>query len=51
MFKILELTLGSRNFPSAAVAAGAMAPRVRHASVHMEAMDLWHPLLDPAGYP
>ena len=33
--KILELTLGSRDFPSAAVAAGAMAPR---ASVHMEAM-------------
>ena len=25
--KILELTLGSRDFPAAAVAAGAMAPR------------------------
>ena len=37
-FKILELSLGSRDFPSAAVAAGAMDPRVRRFSVHMNAM-------------
>ena len=49
--KILELTLGSRDFPYAAVAAGAMAPRVRRASVHTEAMGLWRPSLDPAGCP
>ena len=44
--KILELSLGSRDFPSVAV-----APRVRRASVHMEAMGLWRPSLDLAGYP
>ena len=49
--RILELTLGSRDFPSVAVAAGTMAPRVRRASVHMKAMGLWHPSLDPAGCP
>ena len=47
----LELTLGSRDFPSVDVATSAMAPRVRWASVYMEAMGLWHPLLDPAGCP
>ena len=36
--KILELTLGSRDFPAAAVAAGAMAPRARRASVHSGAL-------------
>ena len=49
--KILELSLGSRDFPSMAVAAGAMAPRVRQAFIHMEAMGLWHPSLDQAGCP
>ena len=48
--KILELSLGSRDFPSMAVAAGAMAPRVRRVSVQMEAMGLWRPSLDPAGF-
>ena len=47
---ILELGLGSRDFPSAAVAADAMAPRVHRASVHMEAMGLWRSSLDPAKY-
>ena len=48
--KMLELSLGSRDFPSAAVAAGAGGPRVRRAAVQMEAMGLWHPSLDPATY-
>ena len=49
--EILELSLGSQDFPSAAVAAGAKGPRVRRASVHMEAMGLWRSSLDPAIYP
>ena len=49
--KMLELILGSQDFPSEAVAAGAMAPQVRRASVHMEAMGLWRPSLDSAGCP
>ena len=49
--KILELRLGSQDFPSAAVAAGAMGPRVRRASVHMEAMGSWRSSLDPATNP
>ena len=44
--KILELGLGPRGFPSEEVAAGAMGPRVRRASVQMEAMGLWRPSLD-----
>ena len=47
---ILELSLGARSFPSAAVAAEAPVPRVRRASVHMEAMGLWRPSLDPVGW-
>ena len=35
---ILELGLESSDFPSAEVAAGALGPRVRRASMHMEAM-------------
>ena len=45
--KILEISLGTQAFPSAAVAAEA---RVRRASVHMEAMGLWRPSLDPVGW-
>ena len=45
--KILELGLDSRGFPSAEVAVGALGPRVRRASVQMEAMGLWRPSLDP----
>ena len=33
-----------------AVAAEASVPRVRRASVHMEAMGLWRPSLDPVGW-
>ena len=49
--KILELGLGPRSFPSEEVAAGAMGPRVRRASVLMEAMGLWRPSLDPVLIP
>ena len=45
--KMLEMSLGSSDFPSADMAAGALGPRVRHASVQIEAMGLWLPSLDP----
>ena len=45
--KMLKLGLNSCGFPSAEVAAGALGPRVRRASVQMEAMGLWRPSLDP----
>ena len=45
--KMLEMSLGSSDFLSADVAAGAMGPRVRRASIQMEAMGLWRPSLDP----
>ena len=44
--KMMEKSLGSSDFPSADV-AGALGPRVRRASVQMEAiMGLWRPSLD-----
>ena len=49
--KILELTMGSRDFLYAVVESGAMVPRVCRASIHMEAMGLWRPSLDPVGCP
>ena len=45
--KILEKTIGGYPYTVAAVAAGAKGPRARRASVHMEAMGLWRPSLDP----
>ena len=45
--KLIEKCLGTRDFPSAEVAAGALGPRVCHASVQMEAMGLWRPSMDP----
>ena len=45
--KMLQVGLGSSEFPSADVAVGALGPRVRRASVQMEAMGLWRPSLDP----
>ena len=45
--KLIELCLGARAFPAEEVAAGALGPRVRRASVQMEAMGLWRPSLDP----
>ena len=47
---ILEFSLGARAFPSAAVAVEAPVPWVRRTSVHMEAMGLWRPSLDPVGW-
>ena len=47
--KILEQGLDSRGFPLAD--AGALGPRVRRASVQMEAMGLWQPSLDPVMMP
>ena len=44
--KMLEKSLGFSDFPSADVAAGALSPQVRRASVQMEAMGLWRPSLD-----
>ena len=44
---MLEKCLGSSDFPSADVAAGALGPRVRRASVQREAMGLWRPSLYP----
>ena len=45
--KMIELCLGSREFPADEVAAGALGPQVRRASAQMEAMGLWRPSLDP----
>ena len=45
--KILELGLDPRGFPSAEVAAGALGPRVRRASVQIGTMGLWRPSLNP----
>ena len=45
--KLIELCLGSREIPADEVVAGALGPRVRHASAQMEAMGLWRPFLDP----
>ena len=45
--KILQKTIGGSPYPKAEVAAGAQGPRARRASVHMEAMGLWRPSLDP----
>ena len=44
--KILS-SIGSSVYPTVEVAAGALGPRVRRASVQMEAMGLWRPSLDP----
>ena len=49
--KMLQLGLDSRGFPLAEVAVGALGPRVRRASVQMEAMRLWRPSLDPVMMP
>ena len=45
--KILESSMGSSVYPTVEVAAGALGPRVRRASVQMEVMGLWRPSLDP----
>ena len=45
--KMLQVGLGSSEFPSADVVAGTLGSRVCRASVQMEAMGLWRPSLDP----
>ena len=45
--KLIERNLRASDFPTAEVSAGALGPRVRRASVQMEAMGLWRPSLDP----
>ena len=41
--RLIEVCLGARPFPTEEVAAGALGPRVKRASVQMEAMGLWRP--------
>ena len=45
--KILQRTIGGNPYPKAEVAAAALGPRARHVSVHMEALGLWRPSMDP----
>ena len=45
--RMIELCLGSCEFPAEDVAVGALGPRVHRAAVQMEAMGLWRPSLDP----
>ena len=45
--KILQQTIGGNPYPKAEVAAAAQGPRSRRASVHMEALGLWRPSMDP----
>ena len=45
--KLIEVCLGARPFPTEEVAAGALGPRVRRASIQMEVMGLWQPSMDP----
>ena len=44
--RMIELCLGSREFPVEDVAAGALGHQVRRVAVQMEAMELWRPSLD-----
>ena len=45
--KILQRAIGGNPYPKAEVAAAAQGPRARRASVHMEALGLWRPSMDP----
>ena len=45
--KILQKTIGGSPYPKAAVAAETQIPRACRASIHMEALGLWRPSLDP----
>ena len=48
--KILQKTIGGGPYPRAEVAAAAQGPRARRASVHMEALGLWRPSMDPVQF-
>ena len=45
--RMLETSICYSDYPAADVAAGALGPRVRRASIQMEAMGLWRPSMDP----
>ena len=48
--KILQKTVGGGPYPRTKVAAAAHGPRARRASVHMEALGLWRPSMDPVQF-
>ena len=48
--KLLQKTIGGGPYPRADVAAAAQGTRARRASVHMEALGLWRPSLDPVQF-
>ena len=48
--KLLQKTIGGAPYPRADVAAAAQGTRARRASVHMEALGLWRPSLDPVQF-
>ena len=48
--KILQKTIGGNPYPRAEVAAAAQGTRARRASVHMEALGLWRPSMDPVQF-
>ena len=45
--KILELVVGRHDFPSTVMDSATQVPCVCRASIHIEAMGLWHPPLGP----
>ena len=47
--EMLELVVGRHDFLSAVMDTAAPVPRVRRASMHMEAMGLWRPSRGPGG--
>ena len=48
--KILQKTIGGEPYPRAEVAAAVQGPRARRALVHMEALGLWRPSMDPVQF-
>ena len=48
--KILQKTIGGGPYPRAEVAAAAQDPRARRSLVHMEALGLWMPSMDPVQF-
>ena len=49
--KVLELTVGQFEFPSAAMESAAPVPRVGRVSVHTKSMGLWRPTVGLQGMP
>ena len=48
--KLLQKTIGGGPYPRAEVTAAAQGTRSRQSSVHMEALGLWRPSLDPVQF-